>query len=279
MIPQRNISRLSNRLARRGQRRVPEKVLELDYCLAWFLIGLSKTRLREYLIFKGGTALKRCYFPDYRFSEDLHFSLAQDISFEKLLDLLEEVYFQVKRDSGIAFGFGGEDRASHQNSYTFYLIYEGPLPTSYPKKVKVDITVKERFYFPINNCPVLKGYDEYEDIFDDNIIRAYSLNEICVEKFLALTDRARNEPRDLYDFWYLVSNNHVDLAMLLPEIRSKLEFRGRSFDTLADDFDKKEQRYRKIWKNRLDGQLITLPSFEDVFRSVRRAIKKAGLFG
>ena len=110
MIPQRNISRLSNRLARRGQRRVPEKVLELDYCLAWFLIGLSKTRLREYLIFKGGTALKRCYFPDYRFSEDLDFSLAQDISFEKLLDLLEEVYFQVKRDSGIAFGFGGEDR-------------------------------------------------------------------------------------------------------------------------------------------------------------------------
>ena len=75
MIPQRNISLLSNRLALKGLRRIPEKVLELDYCLAWFLIGLSKTTLREYMVFKGGTALKRCYFPEYRFSEDLDFSL------------------------------------------------------------------------------------------------------------------------------------------------------------------------------------------------------------
>jgi len=30
--------------------------------------------LRETLVFKGGTALKKCYFGDYRFSEDLDFS-------------------------------------------------------------------------------------------------------------------------------------------------------------------------------------------------------------
>lgn len=185
----------------------------------------------------------------------------------------------MKSDSGIVFGFGGEDRTRHQNSYTFYLTYEGPLPASFPKKVKVDITVKERFVFPINNCPVLRGYDEYEDIVEDNIIRAYSLNEICVEKFLALTDRARNEPRDLYDFWYLVSGNHVDLAMLLPEIMSKLEFGGRRFDTLANDFDKKEPRYRKLWEARLGAQMTMLPPFEDVFRSVRRSVRVAGLFG
>jgi hypothetical protein len=41
MIPQRNISVLSNRLAREGGRRIPEAVLERDYCLAWFLVGLS----------------------------------------------------------------------------------------------------------------------------------------------------------------------------------------------------------------------------------------------
>ena len=60
-----------------------------------------KTSLREYLIFKGGTALKRCYFPDYRFSEDLDFSLSQDLSFEDLLDGLEDVYIQVQSDSGL----------------------------------------------------------------------------------------------------------------------------------------------------------------------------------
>jgi len=71
MIPQRNISLLSNRLADKGGRRIPEAVLERDYCLAWFLVGLSRSRLRDIFAFKGGTALKRCYFGDYRFSKIL----------------------------------------------------------------------------------------------------------------------------------------------------------------------------------------------------------------
>lgn len=54
MIPQRNLSLLSNRLARAGGRRVVEAVLERDYCLAWFLVGLSRSPLREALVFKGG---------------------------------------------------------------------------------------------------------------------------------------------------------------------------------------------------------------------------------
>ncbi len=70
MIPPRSLSLLSNRLARSGKR-IPEAVLERDYCLAWFLVALSRVPLCERLAFKGGTALKRCYFGDYRFSEDL----------------------------------------------------------------------------------------------------------------------------------------------------------------------------------------------------------------
>ena len=65
MIPQRNLSHLSNRLADGGSRRVPETVLERDYCLSWFLVGLSRSPLRDRLAFKGGTALKKCYFADY----------------------------------------------------------------------------------------------------------------------------------------------------------------------------------------------------------------------
>ena len=77
MIPQRNISLLSNRLASEGGRRIREDVLERDYCLAWFLAVLSRSDLKPVLGFKGGTALKRCYFPDYRFSEDLDFTLLE----------------------------------------------------------------------------------------------------------------------------------------------------------------------------------------------------------
>src|SRR5258708_26038636 len=85
MIPQRNLSLLANRLHKEhGGRRIPEAVLERDYCLAWFLVGLGQSRLGQILIFKGGTALKRCHFGDYRFSEDLDFTLARPAEFAEI---------------------------------------------------------------------------------------------------------------------------------------------------------------------------------------------------
>src|SRR3990172_10777680 len=89
MIPQRNISLLSNRLATGKARLIPDSVLERDYCLAWFLSALAQSDLRTILAFKGGTALKRCYFPEYRFSEDLDFTLTETISFAEILPRLE----------------------------------------------------------------------------------------------------------------------------------------------------------------------------------------------
>src|SRR5437764_12980521 len=108
MIPQRNISLLSNRLVREGGRRIPEAVLERDYCLAWFLIGLSRTPLRERLAFKGGTALKRCYFGNYRFSEDLDFTLRADAPFEGIRQELEQVFAEVGQAGGITTRFDSE---------------------------------------------------------------------------------------------------------------------------------------------------------------------------
>jgi predicted nucleotidyltransferase component of viral defense system len=91
MIPHRNISRLSNRLAREGGRRIREEVLERDYSLAWFPGGLAESDLNALLAFKGGTALKRCYFGDYRFSEDLDFTLLTPTPLEEILHSLGKV--------------------------------------------------------------------------------------------------------------------------------------------------------------------------------------------
>jgi len=277
VIRQRNLSLLSNRLARTGGRRIPEAVLERDYCLAWFLVGLSQSSLREPLVFKGGTALKRCYFGDYRFSEDLDFTLASEMPFESILAGLEEVYAHVRSASGIPFSYSREDRNKHQNSHTFYLAYEGPLPAASPKEIKVDITITERFVLPIEDRAVLRGYDEYADLPEASKIRVYALDEMGVEKVVALTDRARNEPRDLYDVWYLTSEEHVDLTMLMQEIDSKLEFRGRSRDTISEEFERKEARYKKLWSTRLRSQMAELPPFDIVFRSVRRSLRAAKL--
>ena len=69
MIEQRAISLISNNTRTDGGRRVPEAVIERDYCLSWFLFGLAHSPLRDQLVFKGGTALRRCYFENYRFSD------------------------------------------------------------------------------------------------------------------------------------------------------------------------------------------------------------------
>jgi hypothetical protein len=48
MILQSQISKLSNRLFKEmGGKRIPENILERDYCIAWFLVGLSRTSLRN----------------------------------------------------------------------------------------------------------------------------------------------------------------------------------------------------------------------------------------
>lgn len=277
MIPQRNLSLLSNRLARAGGRRIVEAILERDYCLAWFLVGLSRSPLGARLLFKGGTALKRCYFGDYRFSEDLDFTLAESIALEDILEGLEAVYAEVEQASGVVFRYARADRGSHKNSHTFYLGYEGPLPAVSAKQVKVDVTIREQLICTPEDRPVLRGYAEYEDLPDDALIRAYSIDEIGVEKLVALTDRARNEPRDLYDLWYLSEEGHLDLAMLVPEIERTLAFRGRTREPMTGDLDKKEARYKKLWNVRLGPQMAALPPFDDVFRSVRRTMRVAGL--
>jgi uncharacterized protein len=277
MIPQRNLSLLSNRLARAGGRRVAEAVLERDYCLAWFLVGLSRSLLREALVFKGGTALKRCYFGDYRFSEDLEFTLAEPRELDAILSGLEAVYAEVQRASGIVMRFARADRKSHQNSHTFYLSYEGPLPAASPKEVKVDITIRERLVRPVENRPVLRGYEEYADLPEDAPVRVYALEEIAVEKLVALTDKARNEPRDLYDLWHLTNEGLIDFSTLIPEVEAKLSFRGRTRDEMTSELATKEARYRKLWTVRLGQQMATLPPFDDVFRAVRRSLRDAGL--
>jgi predicted nucleotidyltransferase component of viral defense system len=190
MIPQRNLSLLANRLVKEGGRRIQESLLERDYCLAWFLSAVAESDLKPILGFKGGTALKRCYFGDYRFSEDLDFTLTEPIAFDELARRLDPIYAALREASGVAFNFDREDRQKHDNSYTFYLKYIGPLPNG--SNVKVDVTLRERLVFPLRDLPILRGYEEFTDLPENRLLRVYSLEEIATEKTLALADRARN---------------------------------------------------------------------------------------
>ncbi|MEY2335299.1 nucleotidyl transferase AbiEii/AbiGii toxin family protein [Acidithiobacillus ferrianus] len=147
MIPQRNISLISNTLVTAGGRRIPEAVIERDYVLA----------------FKDGTALRRCWFDDYRFSEDLDFTLTRPITLEDIFAGLGEIFAAVEAAcGGLRIAFDREDRRGHQNSHTFYLRYQGPLPAA--NDVKVDITINEVLCFPLQDRPIQRAYDSFDDL-------------------------------------------------------------------------------------------------------------------
>ena len=96
---------------------------------------------------------------------------------------------------------------------------------------------------------------------------------------VALLDAARNEPRDLYDIWFLTCYGHVDLGNLTHAIEKKWEFRKRKPADPREVVASKEARYKKLWDVRLAAQMAELPEFGEVSRLVRRALREAGIIG
>jgi predicted nucleotidyltransferase component of viral defense system len=274
MIPQRNLSLISNSLASGGKRRIPEAVIERDYVLAWFLTGLAAHPLRDVLAFKGGTALRRCWFPGYRFSEDLDFTLIRPAGFDEILAGLNDIFAALETACGLRIAFDREDRHGHQNSHTFYLRYQGPLPAA--NDVKVDITINEVLCFPLQDRPIHRTYAGFDDLPAGPTVNVYAIEEIVVEKLLALSDRARNEPRDLYDLWYLLDTSDLHIAELRAGLDAKLAHRQRTAAGIEQAVAKKEERLRRLWATRLAHQMSFLPPFDDVFREVLRAVRAAG---
>jgi uncharacterized protein len=197
------------------------------------------------------------------------------VTLDELKGQLESVYASVREASGIVFAFDREDRQKHENSFTFYLRYEGPLPKG--NDVKVDITLREKLVYALQERAVLRGYEEFADLPENRMLRAYSLEEIATEKTLALADKARNEPRDLYDLWHLTSNENIELGTLADGMRQKLEFRGKACEGLTVAIRAKEARLRALWDKRLGYQMAVLPEFDEVFRAVQRTLRQAEL--
>jgi len=105
MISSAEAARLAHRLG------VGDRVIEKDYVLSWLLVAIAQSELRSGLIFKGGTALKRCYYPDYRFSEDLDFTLVGDLSHDNLVTAFAELYPWLARQVNLSLSL----RSAEQN--------------------------------------------------------------------------------------------------------------------------------------------------------------------
>ncbi len=143
--------------------------------------------------------------------------------------------------------------------------------------MKVDITIKEVLCFSLQERPIHRTYDNFDDLPEQPTVKVYDLKEIVVEKLLALSDRARNEPRDLYDLWYLFGAADVRIAEIRAELETKLALRQRVVKGIEQAIAAKEDRLRRLWATRLAHQMSHLPAFDDVFREVLRAVRAADL--
>ena len=82
---------------------VRDQQIEKDYMLSWILQGISQhEKLSKAIAFKGGTVLKKVYFENYRFSEDLDFTLLySDINNEQIFEWFAAVFEYIKEEANI----------------------------------------------------------------------------------------------------------------------------------------------------------------------------------
>jgi uncharacterized protein len=208
-------------------------------------------------------------------SEDLDFTLTRPMTREEVLAGLNEVFVAVEAACGLRIAFDREDRHGHRNSHTFYLRYQGPLPA--PNDVKVDITINEVLCFPLQDRSIQRTYDSFDDLPEGPTVKVYALQEIVVEKLLGLSDRVRNEPRDLYDLWYLFNGSDLRVAEMRAGLDVKSALRQRTAAGMEQAIAAKEERLRRLRTARLAHQMSRLPPFDDVLRDVLRAVRTAGL--
>ena len=143
--------------------------------------------------------------------------------------------------------------------------------------VKVDITINEVLCFPLQDRPIQRTYDSFDDLPEGPTIKVYAIEEIVAEKLLALSDRARTEPRDLYDLWYLLGTTKLRIVEMRAELDTKLALRQRVIAGMEQAIAAKENRLRRLWTTRLAHQMSHLPPFDEVFREVLRAVRAADL--
>jgi predicted nucleotidyltransferase component of viral defense system len=105
--------------------RVSDRQIEKDYVLTWVLFAISKNKtLNNALVFKGGTVLKKAYFEDYRFSEDLDFTLIdENISNEQILTDFNSLFEFIKEETNIDMQIDEKKWTIHESgSPSFTLI-------------------------------------------------------------------------------------------------------------------------------------------------------------
>lgn len=249
---------------------VRDPQIEKDYILSWILKGVSEHKeLSKLLVFKGGTVLKKFYFEDYRFSEDLDFTIQfAEITNEQIFQWFSEVFEYIKEETNIPLVII-DDNEHEDGGINFYIGFIGPLGGyGSNKKVKVDISKTELLVFkPTSNS----SFEEYSDL-DSFELKCYPLEEVLVEKMRSVMQRM--QARDYYDIWYLLEEHGMDVEYYMNEFEAKCKHKGLDFKDFLAKLELRILHYKARWVKSLSDQIKNLPDFEQVDREVQRHLKK-----
>lgn len=249
---------------------VRDQQIEKDYVISWILWGISKhNQLSSAVVFKGGTVLKKVYFEDYRFSEDLDFTLLKnDSKNDQIFSWFHEVFEIIKDEANIPLDIM-ENHEHKDGGINFYIRYSGPLGgQGINKHVKVDISRNEQLVFQ----PVLKEVIvNYSDLEEYQLL-CYSLEEVYVEKLRSVIQRMQS--RDFYDIWYLLEIHGLNADFYLNEFEAKCKSKGINHTHFSRKLEERLPQYKGRWLSSMNEQIKNLPDFDQVEREVQRHLKK-----
>ena len=244
---------------------VDAAVVERDYVLAQVVTQLHHARPEDggRLVFKGGTALRFIYLPDYRYSADLDFTVLGG-SAEASAAALGKVLEAAREHAGLPhLELTEGDKPA--------ISYIGPLGAARPRQIKLDLATDER----VESVEERTLLNIWPDLPDAVPLAVYPIEEIGAEKLRCVIQRV--QCRDLYDLFRLTEDARLSLAEVRPLFERKTRAKNLDPGTFAQRFEDRVERYDQRWSTEMSEHLADPPRFDDVVRVVRRQLRKAGL--
>lgn len=260
-----------------AQKGVLDIVVEKDYILDWILFGISQNEyLRKRLVFKGGTALHKMYFSNWRFSEDLDFTTTGQLQNSELKDVIGKLCENIWKKSEIELRQREIEPSGVKDSkwsFEIKIEYVGPrrqkgsnLPI-----ILLHITNDEL----LMDKPVSKVLiAPYEDLPTDFVSLTYSLEEILAEKIRTVFHQ-RCWPRDIYDTWRLLqeAKSFINIEKVLDIYYRKSMYRQIN-PGIPSNIDERILRIKNQWREILQRQISAPPDFDKVYPEVIGLLKK-----
>lgn len=179
--------------------------LEKDYFLT-LLMDLLKDVKGVYL--KGGTALNKIFLEHTRLSEDLDFAADRPLADIKID--LKKLISGSKVFRRLDYDKSTQEFIRYRVSYRSYFGGESSILVDINRKASIHLKPE------VHNLPNFYGLE-----FN---VSTLNLKEIAAEKIRALI--TRNQPRDYFDAYYILSKYKVDMNL----VRKKTAEAGKVFD-------------------------------------------------